>query len=320
MIMTNNLFKNLLSLAVVASLMLLYSCGEDEETLPDLPTISATPDAASYEFGATAEITIDVTAPGELSGVNWTFTVDAESGDKEFNSPADIGLSDTETGLQTAIMEIVLDQEFYSGATVSIEFEVVDKSNQSTTDIVEFTVGEASPPASGNVGVILGGQLNATTGSFYDVVANEVYNYATTRDEQSANVDFLFFYGETNGYTIAALDDDQAAIAFDAAIGVDGSLSEETMETRNPTRFKALTEATANDFEGVETVADLNNLVGEVAPEATLMNGLEAGDVFGFQFATDRGATLGLIHISAVGGTQGSDRTITFDVKFEEPQ
>ncbi len=319
MIMTNNLFKNLLSLAVVASLMLLYSCGEDEETLPDLPTISATPDAASYEFGATAEITIDVTAPGELSGVNWTFTVDAESGDKEFNSPSDIGLSDTETGLQTAIMEIVLDQEFYSGATVSIEFEVVDKSNQSSTDVVEFTVGEASPPASGNVGVILGGQLNATTGSFYDVVANEVYNYAPTRDEQSANVDFLFFYGETNGYTIAALDDDQAAIAFNSAVG-DGALSEETIETRNPTRFKALTEATANNFAEVETVADLNNLVGEVAPEATLINGLEAGDVFAFQFAAERGETLGLVHVTSVDGTQGSDRTITFDVKFEEPQ
>ena len=309
------LFKNLMMLTAVGAIAFLYSCSEDEEPVPvDAPTVTASSDATTYDVGGTATVSLNYTAAGGLGGIQYTVAV----GSNAAGSPVNLDISNDAGSTEGQGTFSVAITEEMGGNAVTIEITVADQSTpteQTATATVTFNVNEPSPNTGGTVDVILGGQLNATTGSFYDVIGDAVYGYVDTRDAQSANVDFCFFYGNTNMYTIAALDDDDAGIAFGAAVG-EGALSGEIIATRNPTRFKAL-EATATDFDNVVTEADLDALYGsDIAADATKVNGLSEGDVFGFQLSSDRSSVVGLIKVTAVGGTQGSDRSITFDVKF----
>lgn len=310
------LFKNLMMLSAVGAIAFLYSCGEDEEPAPvDAPTVQVSAVAASYDVGQNAQISINYTAAGGLGGIQYTVQI----GEDEPSAPVSLDITQQAGDLEGSGTIDIEVTEAMGGNTITIAVTVADQSTpteQTATASATFTATIPSPDANSGMNTLYG-QLNANGGSFYNLTGDEVYGYAATRDEQTANVDFAFFYGSESGYAIAALRDENLHAAFaDANVPIDGIFNANDF---NFTQFKAL-EATAEDFDGVETEADIANLIGEVAPDASIANNLEVGTVFAFVLDEEKRQGLsGLMKITETGGDSGASRTLSFEIKYTSP-
>ncbi len=307
-------------LAIVGSFAFLYSCGDDDEDPSAAPTVSvsaaitggsALSDGGDVEAGSSVDFTVSVTAEGGFNVLRLANGVTAEFPRTDTDNVT-LGTD----GTTATVTFQVTTESGDAGNSVTIDFTAVDDEDQTGTGSFSFNiVAPASPDVVTHTETLLGGQLNPNESSFYNAVDDASYGYADMRDNNSANTDFAFFYGTTNMYTIAALDDSDAGIAFEAAIGAD-ALSATVIATRNQTRFKP-TDLTSTEFEAIATEADLLNAYGEVAAGDTKVNGLEAGDVFAFVLDDDRAGKVGLVEVVATGGTSGADRTITIQVKIQ---
>lgn len=302
-------------LILLSASVFLFSCGEDDEPTASAPSITVTAEVDGVainsgdevEVGSVIDFTVDISAPG---GVNTLWVGD--------NAVSRVQLG-ADAGATTASYSfpITITDEGLQG----VEIYAVDDIDQSSTTVTYNVTGVIiSPAVVTHTATLLGGQLNATENSFYNAIDDAVYSYASFRDNNSASTDFLFFYGETNMYTIAAIDDTDASTAFNAAIapGDDTDpLGPSIIATRNQSRFKALTTTTVEDFDAIATEADLLNVYGEVAASETKVNGLEVDDVFAFVLDEERDSKVGIAKVTATGGTTGADRTITIQVKIQ---
>ena len=317
------LFKNLLFFSVIGSAAFLYSCGGDDEVLPTAPSVEVevegvdvTGTAISAVEGETATFTITVNAAGGFNTLNVTPIIDGTTGAVQAipRTAANVTLTEENT-----VAVIGLDYTFDAedvGKDIEWEFEAVDDSDQTGMATITATVEAAPVAVVAHTETLIGGQLNASLGSFYNSLDNEVYTYAQTRDAESANVDFLFFYGDINQYAIAALDDADANTAFSSALGVTNVLTT-AIATRNSTKFKVTT-VTAAQFDAIENVAELEAAIGgDVAADASKVASLEAGDVFAFTLVEARGALKGLVKVVGTAGTSGTNRAITIQVKIQ---
>ena len=309
-----NLTKQLM--LMMLSLVFIYSCSDDEEPTPTAAapsiSVSATLDGSAVSGGATVEVgdTLVVTLAGTTPGgfnvfraITGSSTTEVSRTDLEL----EMGATSATTSLNVPITEGV------AGTTVDWSFVVVDDLDQADTTTFSYTVAELSPDAL-LATTTLFGQSNPDGGSFFDLVNGEVYGYAVARDDETANVDFVFFYGSTSGYAIGAIDDSNVQTAFSAAgVAIDGVFDASLF---NSTKFKALTDV---DFDAIETEADLADAIGEVAPDASLASSLMEGTVFGFQLDAARDGIQGVVKVTETGGDGPSNRTITFDVKYETP-
>ena len=303
--------------SAIGSVAILASCGGDEEEpLPAAPSIEVevegvevTGSAISAVEGETATFTVTVTAPGKFNTLNI-------SGSSTKTIPrTDASVTLTEEGtVATIVIEYAFDAEDV-GEDLSWTFEGVDDSDQKAQKTFTASVEAAPVEVVVYTETLIGGQSNATLGSFYDAEENKVYKYAETRDTHSASVDFLFFYGDTNKYAIAAMDDADANTAFSAALNVTNALSA-IMPTKNATKFKVTT-LTAAQFDAIGDVDALASAYGEVAADASKVNNLEAGKVFAFVQASARGSKKGLVKVVKTDGTSGTNRSITVTVKIE---
>jgi hypothetical protein len=306
--------KNLLPILGIVGLIFMTSCGKDEGVVATAPSISisASVDGSAIAsgddvtVGSSVSFAVTITAPGGVNGL----TVGGTS-----YSRTELGASAGDiSGEITLTAGAALETQI--GATISFEFVAVDDLNQTTTETFTYVVvALPSPDVITHTQTLIGGQSNTSAGSFYNSVTDAVYTYADMRDNNSANTDFLFFYGNTNLYTIAAINDADASTAFDAAIGPN-SLSAATIQTRNATKFKALTTMTAAQFDAIISDNDLLSAYGEVAASATKVNGLAAGNVFAFVLADARGSRTGLVKVIGTNGTDGSSRSIDIQVKI----
>ncbi|MEM7298493.1 MAG: hypothetical protein AAF391_09545 [Bacteroidota bacterium] len=296
-------------LFALAGTLFLFSCGEDDEPVAvDIPSVNVTASVDGTAIssgdevvvGSEVSFNVSITAPGgvnglDLNGTSYSRTqLGAEAGDTQAN------ITITSTLGETAL-----------GNTVSFEFEAVDDAGQVSTTVT-FTIDVVSPAVNSYTQVLIGGFLNSTLGSFYNAVENIVYtsNDATTN---AASVDLLFYYADTPGYTIAALDNAEAEATISSQTG--GTLA--NFDPQNPTRFKTF--LTAPDFDAVSTVAELQNAyAGDAASsDESRVTGLAQGNIFGFVLATARGEKVGIIRVTETTGTQGSDRAIEIEVKIE---
>lgn len=316
------LFKNFLMLTAVGAIAFLYSCSEEDEPTAAAPSISvsaaladgtALADGGNVITGNTITVTVNATTPGGFNVVRAT-----SSGSTQEFSRTTLQLDAGATSASFNITDIATPDEAV-GTTIDWTFTVVDDLNQTGETTLSYTI-DAVPSPDANTGMNqLFGQLNADGGSFYDLMNDAVFGYAATRDEQTANVDFAFFYGTASGYAIAALRDESLHDAFaDANVPIDGIFDANEF---NFTSFKAL-EASAEDFDGAVSEADLASLIGEVAPDATVANNLEVGSVFGFILDEEKRQGLsGLMKITATddGTNQGAGRTISFEIKYTSP-
>ncbi len=307
------LLKNLLFFSAFASVAVLSSCGGDDEPLPAGPSVEVevegvniTGTAISAVEGETAEFTITVNAPGNFNTLN----ISGSTTQSIPRTDASVTLSSEGT-----VATISLSYTFEAGDVgqdLTWTFEGVDDNNLTGQATITATVAAAPIEVVTFTETLIGGQSNATLGSFYDAIANEVYKYAETRDAQSANVDLLFFYGSTSGYAIASPDDATAATAFSAV-----SLPLTTFATLNSTKFK-VTSVTAEEFDAIGNVDELDAMFGgDVAAEDSNVTGLSADDVFGFTLSDARGSLNGLVKVVETSGTSGTDRAITITVKIQ---
>jgi hypothetical protein len=320
------LFRNLLFFSAIGSVAILASCGGDEEEpLPTAPSmevevegVEVTGSAISAVEGETVTFTVTVTAPGVFNTLNVTPSVDGVAGTSTPypRTGSNVTLSEEGTvaviGLTYTFDADDVDKE------LSWTFEGVDDSDQTTEKTFTATVEAAPVEVVTHTETLIGGQSNATLGSFYNSIDNEVYTYAATRDTESANVDLLFFYGTTSGYAIAAIDDAAASTAFNAAIAGDADpLGAAIIATRNSTKFK-VTAVTATEFDAITNVEELGTAIGgDVAADASIVTDLEAGDVFAFTLAEARGSLEGLVKVVETSGTSGTNRAIKITVKMQ---
>lgn len=155
--------------------------------------------------------------------------------------------------------------------------------------------------------VLLGGQLNATLGSFYNMLDTVVYS----SDDAEANselVDFAYWYTDAS----------QAIIGSPSNEFFDAAFSNTTLTTTNETQFVALSSVTAADFDGIVSASDFDDVYdGDLQSATDRLTSLQADQVFGIQLDADRGSNVGLVKVVEITGTQGSDRAITIQVKFK---
>ena len=156
---------------------------------------------------------------------------------------------------------------------------------------------------------LLGGQNNATLGSFFASDSGVVVSSSAAGASASVQgrIDLVYFYGTSNQASIGAPNDSVVAIAHN------GSTSLSTWTVKNATKFYATTlspstfTASAND--------SLIKTIDATSYSASLVNMLTVGKVVAFKTAAGK---FGLFHVSAIGGTTGSDRSITIDVKVQK--
>lgn len=316
-----NLIKNSLTLLAVSSMIFLYSCGDDdtEEPGPVGPSITLSGDLYNqdeFEVGDSVGLSVAFSTPGELSGFNYQVTINKDSADEQsqtkvFNSPEDIGYTDTDVSgsFNFTLFEEI--PENLEGKSVTVYFEIVDKADQ--LDSVSWTF-EVFAGINTYEMVLLGAQNNSEAG-FYDADANVRFTYAQARDTsgvESSVVDLAYYWGATNENTLAAIDDAGLNAVYEAT-NPDLSI-EDNFGTRNSTRFVKLEGVDFDDVQSSSQLINAASFESTTAGESSATM-LEENDVVAFQLDADRGGKFGLIKIASIDDTNGNG-TITIEVKI----
>lgn len=305
------LLNQLLLFSAFGGLMFMASCGSDdsEDPVPG-PEIFVeltsgqiiSDDTVRAESGDELIFDVDISAP---AGFN-TLRVTGPSGTIVEVTRNDLQLAAGVTAVPTIPLTITL-PEVNETTKLTLTFIAIDDANGQTPEPVDVEI--AGDPVEEYTAVLLGGQLNSTTGSFYNAVDNSVYtlNQAGTNDDL---VDLVFYYVATDGLRnmIAAPDNNEVQVTFESAASW-------PLVTENSTRFKVL-DGSFN-YDDVETSSDLENAYPEVGDEQQRMLDLQVGQVFAFQLSPERGDRYGIIRVASISGDQGSNRSITLDVKVQ---
>lgn len=262
------LFQKLSFVALAASIGFLYSCGEDEEVF-DVPVITFSPvSGASVQVGEDLDVTVTVVAAGGfnvLRATNGTQTVEFPRGSQGVTMNAD----NTQ-----AEVTITLGGEEVGEYTVT--FTAVDDQDQVTEATYMFTT--TSPDALIQTEIIFAAPLgNGASYSFYSVDDNTLYRHNDvmgTTAPVSSTIDLCYYYGNT----------DQASIVspamFPAAIfDISG------WGTKNETAMIQVTNLSAEQFNALTTVADVEAVLESVSNEDAYLGytGLSVNDIIAFE-------------------------------------
>ena len=303
--MKRNFLFLMFILATVSTVFV--SCSKDENTDPQLPTISFVGGSgyisadATYPVNTALKVGINA-ASNATSGAKLTKLVITRT----FNNVPTVVLDST-----ISVANFNTEGTFNASPVAGTErwsFKVTDADNQSNE--ISFNIITTPTEATVNIytAILMGGQGNNTIGSFWSSSNNTVYKQADATNNQN-KVDFLYFYGTTNLATIAATDDDQANIAWNNIFN--------GWTTKNATRFKKVTGV---NWEAI--TANSDDLINSNATDLTLSrsNNLAVGDIIAFETAsTSANANKkGLFKVISITGTSGADRAITIEVKIKK--
>lgn len=187
------------------------------------------------------------------------------------------------------------------GQTLStITFETKDVKGRTGSTVVTVAPKGTTIPKEERV-VLLAGQLNsaATYGGFYSVSIDKVFklNDAVTNAQL---IDFVFYYGNTNAATISPISDPVLQDKVNGPTGIKDVMDK--FVARNATTF------------AVATAADYTN---GVFPAGTFVaegqTKLAVGDCRAFKTVLGQ---KGIFRVVRLDGTDGSNRSITLDVKI----
>lgn len=302
-----NLFRNLLLLTVVGSLVGLYSCDGDPETLAGVPTLTlqSTDFDASNTFtgqpGSSASFSIVVDAPGVFNTFSADILLDGVSIGDTIHSRES---GTTPTSYTFGPVSIDLEQAFV-GKTLTIEATATDDLNQ-TSEVLTLTILTTSPDAKVQTAVLLyAPTLDKTSQSFYSIATNTTYSLGDvtgTTAPVSADIDLGYYYGGNNLATLASPSVYPATVYDISAWG-----------TKNETLMVAVT-LTAEQYLAITTVADVDAVVSSVnfgVDGVAIEKSLAAGNTFAFK--TSAGLT-GLVNVKAITGTfnQGDNIELEF--------
>jgi len=295
----------LLGLFVVAGI-LFSACSKDEENLdpPSLSFLGGEYAPGQDRIDSDATLTIG-------SEFVFGFTTSKRSDkdirrilvERKFENVSTITLMDSTVSTASFTIDLIT---FAYPTPGSEDFIVTvwDKGDKSST--ISFTI--TTTPAASNITTymdkVLGAQ-ESTTGSSFASSDGSVYTIADAK-ENSAEIDWMYFYGATNLATLAAPDDSDAALVFH---GEPNGL--ENWDTKNATRFK-MTTLNGADFNAINSSIQLVAAATNPDPAETKINNLVPGQVLAFKTWDE---LYGLIRIDAVH--VGDDGSIEFTVKIQ---
>ena len=293
-------------LLAVAGMVFLNSCGGDDEHAA--PTISISKTNWELDFSSDTAVqvlfTADVNAEGEVETFSITETKIDQNGGA---SSAAYDASTTSSFKGETSKKYTFDKTFYASdftqyKEYDYKFSVTDKDGQSYSVTVKITKKETSiPPATEYSAVIMGAQSNANLGSYYDVETNTVFLQSDASNHQ-ADVDFVYYYGNTNAATIAAPNDETVN-----GTGTNSLTLTQGWSIQNATAFYKLTDV---DFASIQTTADVNAALENQNSPLSKVNELAVGDVIGF---TTAAGTNGVFKVTEINGE--ATGSITIDVK-----
>jgi len=301
-----------LLLAAIPALVFLASCGDDDdEVIANAPTIVFDDDDATIDAAPGDVVTISgtVDAPGGFNVLRITPVIDGtpEMTEEIARSP---GSTPPLTFPFDFDFEVTSDMV---NADVVIEFDAVDENG--LTGIADFMITVEANEINTFTVVLLGAQ-GSTEPSFYDAQTNTRSLYADAA-ESSATIDFAYYYGATNGNTLAAIDDGGLDAVFDAVgLPIDG-----VFQVQNSTGFFSVN-TSPTDFEAVENEIDLLEITstvftGEVQGNSDATQLVE-DQVIAFQLDEGtRAGLFGLIRVASIDDNTGNG-TITIDVKVQQ--
>ncbi|MCX7863394.1 MAG: hypothetical protein N2449_10415 [Bacteroidales bacterium] len=289
--------KKLMSLAllVLAGAALFTSCKKDE-TVP-APEITVTNNKVEYNITATADTTI-----------TFNVTVKAEGEIDQFTIKKIVGSTETSYGNPTGFAgktDYVYNfQETFTPAMtypISFKFKVVDKEGQEASITVTVkkitTGGQGTPFGQFQTYTVTLGAQNHTTGSSFASSNGNVYTLSQAA-QNSALIDFMYYYGATNLATLAAPGDAQTSAVYSAV---------SNWQTKNNTKF--VKNPTIN-FDNLSATTDIS---GVTFGSDTKANQLAANNIIAFK--TDAGK-IGFIKVNSITGT--NDGTINITVKVQQ--
>jgi hypothetical protein len=312
------LFQKLMFLALGASFVFLYSCGEDEEPLPAEPTLTVTAVDGSGaavanggSIAATDTITFSFTAstPG---GFN-TFRVTGDANEEFTRTELEVEAGETAPVLPTLSLGTSATD---AGGALSLSFLLVDDANQVDTVIFDFSITDAPSPEARSytqtlLEVIAGDGSNAAFFSSSTGMTYSPNGVVGTTDPVSASIDFGYYYGATDNASFGSPEWFSTSTLFSSQVANWGTL--------NSISF-ASTSLTEADFLEVSTWADIDEIYAGGTPENQVITGLTEGQVLAFETDADKdgGAKKGLILVKTISGTFNSNDSITIDVLVQE--
>ncbi len=291
--------KRLSSIFMVAVViaMTAISCGKDNSD----PVISGFVTEGMVMPDSVVAIAATLTDAEGLASYKLD-VVSASSGSSVSGYPKTM---DVDGGSATIAETFTIPSQAAAGDNFKITLAVTDDDKEAVTTTEELTVTVvASENQAGTVTeytvVILGNQNN-TTGSFYATSSNLVYTQ-TQAEANSADVDFLHYFGNANAATISAPDD----------VTVNGGTGNfdfcEDFAVKNATRFKV----TTLDY---SLVIDDSQLVVETDITSSKLTQMVIGSKFVFETVAGK---RGIAQVTDLTGNNTNSGSMTLKVKIQD--
>ena len=299
------IFEKVIIVSSLLGLVFFYGCSEDEvieevASSIDISLSATTSDGNSLVSGG------NVTAADSFSIV---ISITAEAGFNTLNISGDVASStinrndlDIASGTTDAKVTLTVLASSSLGDG-SIDFEAVDEEGNTATASFSFVV--VSPAAKIQTAVMLYAPLgDSSSQTFYSIANNQTYSLGdviSTSDPVSASIDFGYYYGSTDN---AALASPAEYTIYDLSAW--GSQNETTLAVTTITSAEYLEMVTVSDIETAIAGVDVTDANGTVT-------NLSANDILMFKTVDN---VQGLIHVSAITGTDGSDGMIELEMKL----
>ena len=293
----------LFALMFLAGALIFSSCKKDDDDVAIAgPSITFQNGNNSLDFDTNNPEGIDVNVDFKADGKVASFKITFLDGDSI------IDLTSTYKGdksgtyrFERSAAKVGADLQKGSG-TVKYLFTLIDKEDnkKQATYIVKIARGDINSYTA----VLLGGQSNLSEPSAYDAESNSKISVSNnTSTEDQAKVDFIFAYGTSNEYYIAAPSNDDIATSHSDV---------SSWTTRNATKV-GTTGVTSVIFDAIDDDALIISSTDGISTEK--VNHLTVNQVFGFITVNGK---KGLAKVVSVEGTDPASRKITLDVKVQQ--
>lgn len=157
---------------------------------------------------------------------------------------------------------------------------------------------------------LLGGQTNASLGSFYSTSEDSIY-FTSAAGLNQSKIDFIYYFGSQTGDSSVIASPNDAV--FNNPDDQNPHKSVKTWTVKNNTTFLKLSISESAFVNMVNDSILVNDLDSNVT--ATKITKLKIGDVVGFKTAAGK---LGAYRVRAINNVDAVSRAITVDVKVQQ--
>ena len=289
----------------------LSSCGTDEDIAKPTPKFdfivgaSYTSSNTTVPAGTMLKIGIDATGSENLKSVGVRRSYN--------NGPQSIvmitsGGDSTISSLKTK--DFTMDFDYEVGATSGkevITVIVTMANDQISSKTITLTVTSTPKAVSNRPNNEMGGQNNATFGSYWSV-SNSQFRLQAEANADPADIDFVYFYGTAGQLATFAAPDDAL---FNSTTNVMNNPALANWSVQNATRFKK----SALDYDNVSDSGPIDAEIAAGGVTNSQVKDMKVGDVYVFTTTSNE---FGLIKITGFSATSGSG-TVQFDMKVVTP-